>query len=66
MEYVKNILTNINNGQAEKGINNSKNLKIIDKIKRHRFIITVTLVTISFTILDLILIFNFINVLKAI
>lgn len=65
MEYAKDILINLKKGQVETKRRNIKKLKngIFNKIRNHRFIVSIVLSTLSFIILDLILISNFINVL---
>ena len=71
MEYAKDVILDLKNGQAKvKGRNaNSKKgvfLKIGDKISRHKIMSTVITATVSFIVLDMVLIINFVNVLTKI
>jgi hypothetical protein len=65
MEYAKDILINLKKGQVEKKRRNVKKVKsgLGNRIHNYRFIVSIVLSTLSFIVLDLILISNFINVL---
>lgn len=71
MEYAKDVILDLKNGQAkvkDRNANNKKGvfLKIGDKISRHKIMSTVITATISFIVLDMVLIINFVNVLTKI
>lgn len=68
MEYAKDVILDLKNGQAkvkDRNVNSKKGvfLKIYDKISRHKIMSTVITATISFIVLDMVLIINFVNVL---
>ena len=68
MEYAKDVILDLKNGQAkvkDRNVNSKKGvfLKIGDKISRHKIMSTVITATISFIVLDMVLIINFVNVL---
>ena len=63
MEYTKDITLGVKEGQVRKNTKKEKNNKILEKLNQHRFVFTVSLAIISFIILDLVLINNFISLL---
>lgn len=63
MEYTKDITLGVKEGQVRKKTKKEKNNKILEKLNQHRFVFTVSLAIISFIILDLVLINNFISLL---
>ena len=63
MEYTKDITLGVKEGQVRKKTKKEKNNKILEKLNQHRFVFTVSLAIISFIILDLVLINNFITLL---
>ena len=71
MEYAKDVILDLKKGQAnvrKKSANSTREvfLKIYDKISRHKIISTVLTATISFIVLDMVLIVNFVNILTKI
>ena len=76
MEYAKDILIGVKQGQVvssrkekkNKGLNSKGNgfKSFTSKIIKHKFITTVILVMLGFIVLDLVLITNFINILITI
>ena len=71
MEYAKDVILDLKNGQANvknRNVNSKKGvfLKIGDTISRHKIMSTVITATISFIVLDFVLIVNFVNVLTKI
>lgn len=68
MEYAKDVILDLKNGQAKvkgRNVNSKKGVffKIGDKILRHKIMSTVITATVSFIVLDMVLIINFVNVL---
>ena len=71
MEYAKDVILDLKKGQAnvrKKSANSKRGVffKIYDKISSHKIISTVLTATISFIVLDMVLIVNFVNVLTKI
>ena len=67
MEYVKDIFVGTKQGQVEKNRKekSKKRKNFINKCLKHKMVVTIVLATISFMILDLLLITNFINILTV-
>ena len=63
MEYTKDITLGVKEGQVRKKTKKEKNNKLLEKLNQHRFVFTVSLAILSFIILDLVLITNFITLL---
>ena len=63
MEYAKDISLKLNDGQARRKGNVAKILK---RLANHKIITTITIATIGFIIVDIMLISSFINVLAKI
>ena len=63
MEYAKDISLKLNNGQARRKGNVAKILK---RLVKHKIITTITIATIGFIIVDIMLISSFINLLTKI
>ena len=78
MDYAKDVILDLNNGQASKKINNIKKDKIgtnernsilnkvYEAIAKHKIMTTVITATVSFMVLDILLISSFISVLTKI
>lgn len=66
MEYAKDILIGLKQGQAENNRKEKKKQGFISRCLNHKFILTIVLAIVSFIVLDLILISNFISVLITI
>ena len=78
MEYAKDVILDLKNGQANRRTNNIRKEKIKTKernsilnkvyeaITKHKIMITVITATVSFMVLDILLISSFINVLTKI
>ena len=78
MEYAKDVILDLKNGQASKKINDIRKKKIKTKernsilnkvyetITKHKIMTTVITATVSFMVLDILLISSFINVLTKI
>lgn len=63
MEYAKDISLKLNDGQARRKGNVAKILK---RLAKHKIITTITIATIGFIIVDIMLISSFINLLTKI
>lgn len=78
MEYAKDVILDLKNGQASRKANNIRKEKIKTKernsilnkvyetITKHKIMTTVITATVSFMVLDILLISSFINVLTKI
>ncbi len=78
MEYAKDVILDLKNGQASRKTNNIRKEKIKTKernsilnkvyetITKHKIMTTVITATVSFMVLDILLISSFINVLTKI
>ena len=78
MEYAKDVILDLKNGQASRKTNNIRKEKIKTKernsilnkvyetITKHKIMTTVITATVSFMVLDILLISSFINVLSKI
>lgn len=61
MEYTRDIILNLQNGQT-KEVNKS----FFNKFMKHKIMLLVTFITLGFMILDIVLVSNFINTLTTI
>ena len=65
MEYAKDIILDVHYGQALKKQNNLWS-KILQKIGKHKIITTIVFITLILTVLDIILVTSFIQILTTI
>ena len=61
MDYTRDIILNLQNGQT-KEVNKS----FFNKFMKHKIMLLVTFITLGFMILDIVLVSNFINTLTTI
>lgn len=68
MEYTKDMILHVNYGQESSGRKNRWKIidKVVDVIKRHKFISTVVSITFMLMILDFMLIASFVQVLSTV
>lgn len=66
MEYAKDIVLEVKGGQALKGKKQNLFIRIGKEIANHKMFTTIITATISFIVIDLLLISSFVNVLMKI
>ena len=66
MEYAKDIILEVKDGQVVKNKKERKRTKIVRGIPEHKMLTTVITATISFIVIDLLLISSFMSVLMKI
>lgn len=64
MEYTKDIILNVNYGQAEKKQKFHWIKGVVDTISEHKLLVSVISITMMLMILDFILISSFVNILS--